>query len=56
MARSVEKSGKTVQEAIDSALEELNASVEEVIIEVLEEGRKRRTGNRAEAGVGPGDS
>ena len=38
MAVTVEKSGKTVQEAIDSALEELKASVEDVIIEVLEEG------------------
>ena len=38
MAVSVEKSAKTVQEAIDHALAELGASVEEVVIEVLEEG------------------
>ena len=37
MAVSVEKSARTVQEAIDNALAELGASVEEVIIEVLEE-------------------
>lgn len=38
MAVSVEKSARTVQEAIDSALLELGASVEEVVIEVLDEG------------------
>ncbi|MBP7401394.1 MAG: protein jag [Clostridia bacterium] len=38
MAISVEKSAKTVQEAIDSALQELGASVEDVVIEVLDEG------------------
>lgn len=38
MAVSVEKSAKTVQEAIDNALAELGASVEDVVIEVLEEG------------------
>ena len=38
MAMSVEKSAKTVQEAIDSALQELQASVDDVVIEVLDEG------------------
>lgn len=37
MAISVEKVGKTVELAIQAALEELNANEEDVIIEVLEE-------------------
>jgi len=38
MAISVEKVGKTIESAIQAALEELNASEEDVIIEVLDEG------------------
>ena len=38
MAMSVEKSAKTVQEAIDEALQELHASADDVVIEVLDEG------------------
>jgi spoIIIJ-associated protein len=37
MAISIEKSAKTVQQAINEALDELGLSVEDVIIEVLEE-------------------
>lgn len=40
MGHSIEKTGKTVQEAIDSALEELNAERNKVDIEVIEEGNK----------------
>ncbi len=40
MAYSIEKTGKTVQEAISAALSELNLSQEDVEIEVLEEGNK----------------
>lgn len=40
MARSIEKTGKTVQEAVASALEELNADENQVEIEVIEEGGK----------------
>ncbi len=36
--QSVEKSGKTVDAAVFSALEELGATIDEVIIEVLDEG------------------
>ncbi len=38
MALSIEKTAKTVQQAINDALDELGLSVEDVIIEVLEEG------------------
>ncbi|MFA4043839.1 MAG: hypothetical protein HZRFUVUK_000618 [Candidatus Fervidibacterota bacterium] len=38
--KSVEKQGRTVEEAIEAALKELNASREDVEIEVLEEGSK----------------
>lgn len=38
MAVSIEKSGKTVQHAINDALEALNASADDVVIEVLDEG------------------
>lgn len=38
MSISVEKTGKTIEAAIQAALEELNANEEDVIIEVLEEG------------------
>ncbi len=38
MAMSVEKSAKTVQDAIDEALQELQASADDVVIEVLDEG------------------
>jgi len=40
MATSVEKTGKTVSEAVRAALEELNVTEEYVDIEVLEEGNK----------------
>lgn len=40
MANFVEKTGKTVQEAIDLALEELQCNIDNVDIEVLEEGSK----------------
>lgn len=40
MAYSIEKTGKTVQEAIAAALSELNLSEEDVDIEVIEEGNK----------------
>lgn len=40
MAYSIEKTGKTVQEAIAAALSELNVSEEDVDIEVIEEGTK----------------
>jgi Predicted RNA-binding protein len=40
MAYSIEKKGKTVQEAISAALEELKVSQDEVDIEVIEEGNK----------------
>lgn len=40
MAYEVEKSGKTVEEAIALALQELNADRDDVEIEVLEEGSK----------------
>lgn len=36
--RSVEKTGKTVDAAVFSALEELGATIDEVIVEVLDEG------------------
>ena len=38
MAVSVEKSGKTVQQAINDALDEMGLSVDDVVIEVLDEG------------------
>ena len=40
MMKSVEKQGRTVEEAIEAALKELNASREDVEIEVLDEGSK----------------
>lgn len=40
MANVVEKTGKTVQDAISLALAELNADIENVDVEVLEEGSK----------------
>ena len=38
MPLSVEKSGKTVQQAINEALDELGLSAEDVVIEVIDEG------------------
>jgi len=40
MANKVEKTGKTVEEAIEAALTELNAEITEVDIEILDEGTK----------------
>ncbi len=40
MAQFVEKTGRTVEEAIAEALEELNADMDKVEVEVLEEGNK----------------
>ncbi|PYG88990.1 spoIIIJ-associated protein [Ruminiclostridium sufflavum DSM 19573] len=40
MAYSIEKTGKTVQEAISAALSELNLSEEDIDVEVIEEGTK----------------
>lgn len=40
MAYSIEKSGKTVQEAVAAALEELNTDESKVEIEVIDEGTK----------------
>ena len=40
MSQVVEKTGKTVQEAISLALEELNADLDSADVEVLEEGSK----------------
>lgn len=40
MANIVEKSGKTVQEAIQAALDEMNVKEDSVDIEVIEEGNK----------------
>jgi len=40
MSQVVEKTGKTVQEAVNLALEELNASLDNTDIEVLDEGSK----------------
>ena len=36
----VEKTAKTVEEAVAAALSELNITAEEAVIEVLEEGKK----------------
>ncbi len=38
--RSVEKEGKTVEEAVELALQELGATKEEVVVEIVEEGSK----------------
>lgn len=38
MPRSVEKSGKTIDEAVEDALAELGVSIDDVVIDVLEEG------------------
>lgn len=40
MAQIIEKTGKTVQEAVSLALEELNAGMDNVDVEVLDEGNK----------------
>ena len=40
MANSIEKTAKTVQEAVSLALSELNVSEEDVDVEVLDEGNK----------------
>jgi spoIIIJ-associated protein len=44
MSKSIEKTGKTVDEAIKEALKELNLTREEVEIEILEEGSKKMLG------------
>lgn len=38
MPRAVEKSGKTIDDAVQEALAELNASIDDVVIDVLDEG------------------
>ena len=38
MPRSVEKSGKTIDEAVEDALAELGVSIDDVVIDVLDEG------------------
>lgn len=40
MAKSVEKSGRTVDEAINAALEELNIDLEDADVDILDEGSK----------------
>ena len=40
MSISIEKTGKTVEEAIDKALQELNVSMDEAEVEILEMGSK----------------
>lgn len=42
MAKYVEKTAKTVQIAINEALEELGVTVDDVLIEVLDEGDEGR--------------
>jgi spoIIIJ-associated protein len=44
MSKTIEKTGKTAQEAIDLALKELNATKDEVNIEILEESNKKMFG------------
>jgi spoIIIJ-associated protein len=44
MSKSIEKTGKTVDEAIKEALKELDLTREEVEIEILEEGSKKMLG------------
>lgn len=44
MSVSVEKTGKTVTEAVDAALAELGMSIDEVVVEVLEEGVASKDG------------
>jgi spoIIIJ-associated protein len=44
MSKSIEKTGKTVEEAIKEALKELNLTREEIDVEILEEGSKRMLG------------
>lgn len=51
MAKSIEKTGKTVDEAVDLALSELNTSKENVEIEVLEEPAKGLLGIGAKPAV-----
>lgn len=51
MATTVEKTGKTVQEAVDEALAELNVDESKVDIEIVEEGNKGLFGRGKNAKV-----
>ena len=51
MEKIIEKSGKTIDEAVESALSELGAKKDDVTIEVINEGKRGILGIGAEAAV-----